>query len=153
MVPKVLTTLISILFLRLVRHNVANGYENETQRRALFGKRFPLKSADVDLTSPRARTPPTTRKTRHSTAELLYSSHAKLELDGSVSISVILHLYLVAYLSAYREKAIKALYGVRVGAAGLHASCLPHQDGGIPLNAFPNDTTSKLAGLFLVLCL
>ena len=30
--------------------------------------------------------------------------------------------------------------------------CLPHQDGGIPLSAFPNDT-SKLAGLFYTLSL
>ena len=30
----------------------------------------------------------------------------------------------------------------------LPAICLPHQDGKIPLSAFPNGTTSKLANLF-----
>ena len=33
----------------------------------------------------------------------------------------------------------------------LPAIRLPHQDGGIPVNAFPNGTTSKLAGLFFTL--
>ena len=58
--------------------------------------------------------------------------------------------YLVAYLSSYHEKAINALYEL---AQELPAICLPHQDGGIPLSAFPNGTTSKLAGLFFILSL
>ena len=33
----------------------------------------------------------------------------------------------------------------------LPAICLPRQDGGIPLSAFSNGTTSKLAGLFSTL--
>ena len=57
-------------------------------------------------------------------------------------------LYLVAYLSSYREKAIKALYEF---AEELPAICQQHQDGGIPLSAFSNGTTSKLAGLFSTL--
>ena len=32
-------------------------------------------------------------------------------------------------------------------------TCLPHEDGGIPLSALPKDTTSKLAGLFPTLSL
>ena len=32
-------------------------------------------------------------------------------------------------------------------------TCLPHEDGGIPLSALPIDTTSKLAGLFSTLSL
>ena len=51
-------------------------------------------------------------------------------------------LYLVAYLSSYHEKAINALYEL---AEELPAICPPHQDGGIPLSAFPNGTTSELA--------
>ena len=47
----------------------------------------------------------------------------------------------VAYLSSYHEKAINALYEL---AYELAAICLLHQDGGIPLSAFPNGTTSKL---------
>ena len=31
------------------------------------------------------------------------------------------------------------------------ATCLPYEDGGIPLSALPKDTTSKLAGLFSTL--
>ena len=57
---------------------------------------------------------------------------------------------LVAYLSSYHEKAIKALYEL---AQELPAICLPHQDGVIPLSAFPNGTTSKHAGLFSTLSL
>ena len=57
---------------------------------------------------------------------------------------------LVAYLSSYHEKAINALYEL---ACELPAICLPHQDGEIPLSAFPNGTTSKLAGLFSTLSL
>ena len=52
-------------------------------------------------------------------------------------------LYLVANSSSYHEKAINALYEL---AEKLPVICLPHQDGGIPLSAFPNGTTSKLAG-------
>ena len=59
-------------------------------------------------------------------------------------------LYLVAYLPSYYEKAINALYKL---AWELPAVCLPHQDGGIPLSAFANGTTSKLAGLFSTLSL
>ena len=33
----------------------------------------------------------------------------------------------------------------------LPATCLPYQGGGIPLSAFPNDTTSKLARLLFTL--
>ena len=55
---------------------------------------------------------------------------------------------LVAYLSSYHEEAIKALYEL---AYELPAICLPHQDEGVPLRAFPNGTTSKLAGLFSTL--
>ena len=33
----------------------------------------------------------------------------------------------------------------------LPAICLPHHDGGIPLSAFPNGTTSELSGLFSTL--
>ena len=33
-------------------------------------------------------------------------------------------------------------------AEELPVICLPHQDGGIPLSAFRNGTTIKLAGLF-----
>ena len=54
-------------------------------------------------------------------------------------------LYLVAYLSSYREKALYEL------AEELPAICQQHQDGGIPLSAFSNGTTSKLAGLFSTL--
>ena len=57
-------------------------------------------------------------------------------------------LYLVAYLSSYHEKAINALYEL---AEELQAIRQQHQDGGIPLSAFPNGTTSKLAGLFSTL--
>ena len=32
-------------------------------------------------------------------------------------------------------------------------TCLPHEDGGISLNALLNDTASKLPGLFSTLCL
>ena len=49
-----------------------------------------------------------------------------------------------------RESDIKALYEL---AYELLAICLPHQDGGIPLSAFPNGTTSKLARLFSTLSL
>ena len=35
----------------------------------------------------------------------------------------------------------------------LFATCLPCEDGGIPLSAFPKDTTSDLAGLFFTLSL
>ena len=38
-------------------------------------------------------------------------------------------------------------------AQELPAISQPHQDGGIPLSAFPNVTTSKLAGLFSTLSL
>ena len=58
-------------------------------------------------------------------------------------------LYFVAYLSSYFEKAINVLYE-RVSE--LPAICQPHQDGGIPLSAFPKGT-SKLAGLFSTLSL
>ena len=54
----------------------------------------------------------------------------------------------ISYLSSCHEKAIKALKRARLGVAAI---CLPHQDGGIPLSAFPNGTTSKLAGLFSTL--
>ena len=57
-------------------------------------------------------------------------------------------LYLVAYLSSYHVKAINALYEL---AEELPAICLPHQDGGILPSAFPDGTTSKLAGLFSTL--
>ena len=40
-----------------------------------------------------------------------------------------------------------------LNAKELLAICLPHQDGGIPLSTSPNDTTSKLAGLFSTLSL
>ena len=56
-------------------------------------------------------------------------------------------LYLVAYLSSYHVKAINALYEL---AEELPAICQQHQDGGMPLSAFPNGT-SKLAGLFSTL--
>ena len=56
----------------------------------------------------------------------------------------------VAYLSSHHEKAINALYEL---AQELPAICLPHQNGGIPLSAFPNGTTSKLAGFFSTLSL
>ena len=58
---------------------------------------------------------------------------------------------LVAYLSSYHEKAINALY--ELAKENLPAICLSHQDEGIPLSAFPNGTTSKLAGLFSLLSL
>ena len=35
----------------------------------------------------------------------------------------------------------------------VYITCLPHKDGGIPLNVLPKDTTSKLAGLFSTLSL
>ena len=38
-------------------------------------------------------------------------------------------------------------------SAGPAAICLPHQDGAIPLSAFPKGTTSKLAGLLSTLSL
>ena len=57
-------------------------------------------------------------------------------------------LYSVAYLFYYHVKAINALYEL---AEELPAICQPHQDGGMPLTAFPNGTTSKLAGLFFTL--
>ena len=44
----------------------------------------------------------------------------------------------------------EALYEL---ALELPAICLQHQDGDIPLSAFPNGTTSKLAGLFFTLSL
>ena len=62
----------------------------------------------------------------------------------------LIFIYLIAYLSSYHEKAINALYEL---AKELPAICLPHQDGGIPLSAFPNGTASKLAGLFSTLSL
>ena len=55
-----------------------------------------------------------------------------------------IYFIFVAHLSSYHEKAINALYEL---AYELPAICLPHQDGGIPLRAFPNGTTSELAGL------
>ena len=33
---------------------------------------------------------------------------------------------------------------------GVSATCLPHKDGGVTLSALPEDTTSKLAGLFSI---
>ena len=57
-------------------------------------------------------------------------------------------LYLVAHLSSYHEKAINPPHEL---AEELPAICLPHQDGGTSLSAFPNGTTSKLAGLFSTL--
>ena len=61
---------------------------------------------------------------------------------GSVSASLLL-LLLLGYLFSCHEKAIIALYEL---AEELPAICLQHQDGGITLSAFPNGTTSKLAG-------
>ena len=58
------------------------------------------------------------------------------------SIQVIVFFFLAAYLSSYHDKAINALYEL---AKELPAICLPHQDGGIPLSAFPNGSTSELA--------
>ena len=68
----------------------------------------------------------------------------------SISINSIgrVFLYLVAYLSSYHEKAVNALYEL---AEELPAICQQHQDGGIPLSAFPHGTTSTLAGLFSTL--
>ena len=65
-------------------------------------------------------------------------------------IHKVVFLYFVAYLSPYHEKAISAVYAL---AYELPAICLPHQDGVIPLSAFPNGTTSKLAGLSSTLSL
>ena len=57
-------------------------------------------------------------------------------------------LYLVEYLSSYHVKVINTLYEL---AEELPAICQQHQDGVMPLSAFPNGTTSKLAGLFSTL--
>ena len=61
-------------------------------------------------------------------------------------------LYLVAYLISYHEKARKALQLTCLEVAS-HLSTT--QRYGIPLTAFPSDTTSKLAvaGLFFALSL
>ena len=59
-------------------------------------------------------------------------------------------LYFVAYLFSYHEKAIKTLYGARLGVAS-HLFTTPKW--GIPLSVFSNSTTDKLAGLFFTLSL
>ena len=71
-------------------------------------------------------------------------------LTTVLSVICVIFLYFVAYLSSYHEKAINALYEL---AEVLPAICLPHQDGGIPLSAFPNGITSKLVCLFSTLSL
>ena len=55
---------------------------------------------------------------------------------------------MAAYLSSYHEKAIKTLQRVCLEVAG-HLSATPRR--GIPPNAFPTGTTSKLTGLFSTL--
>ena len=57
-------------------------------------------------------------------------------------------ILLVAYLSFYHEKTINALYEL---AQELPAICLPNKVREIPLSAFPNGTTSKLAGMFFTM--
>ena len=69
-------------------------------------------------------------------------------LEPKLSMFIFDENELVAYLSSYHEKAIKALYEL---AYELPVICPPRQDGGIPLSALPNGTTSKLAGLFSTL--
>ena len=59
-------------------------------------------------------------------------------------------IYLVAFLSSFHWKRSKRCNEL---AYELKAICLQHQDGGIPLSAFSNDTTSELDGLFSTLSL
>ena len=53
---------------------------------------------------------------------------------------ITLHIY--SLITKKRSKRYDEL------AKELPAMCQPLQDGGIPLRAFPNDSTSKLAALF-----
>ena len=63
---------------------------------------------------------------------------------------VFLYRYLVAYFILLSRKSDQCAVRARLGVANI---CLPHQDGVIPVYAFPNGTTSKLAGLFSTLSL
>ena len=81
--------------------------------------------------------------------------HVKMFLKAIASILeksffFIIIFYLLAYLSSYHEKAIKALYEL---AQELPTISRPHQNGGIPLSALLNGATSKLAGLSSTLSL
>ena len=80
----------------------------------------------------------------HTTASLPIANRE--HRSECLQLKCILHF--VADLSSYHETAINALYEL---ASELPAICLPHQDGGILLSAFPNGPTSKLAGLLSTL--
>ena len=70
-------------------------------------------------------------------------------VKGCKAIDGIGKLYFVAYYLLSRESD-QGLYEL---ADEFPATCLPYQSRGIPLSAFPNGTTSKLAGLFSTLSL